>query len=108
MTKRISALTLTCTVGAVLGALFVIVPNASAQAVPQGYKSCSVASPCDQPMRDGTVVCPYINSDDNVMKARIYGLACKGAYGKETGYTSLSGHPACVIQTLVPENANCP
>jgi hypothetical protein len=93
---------------AVLGAVLAIAPNAAAQSAPPGYKFCNVATPCDQPGPDGNVVCSYINSDNNEMKVNIYRNACKATYGPQTGYMALSGHPACVIKTLVRENANCP
>ncbi|MBD9519303.1 hypothetical protein IB262_05265 [Ensifer sp. ENS02] len=92
-----------------LGALSLFIPTAFAASAPAGYKFCKVKTQCDTPAADGQVVCPYIDSDDDALKASLLLARCKQFYGTDTEYGNVAGgHPACVINSLLPEAVNCP
>lgn len=94
-----------------LGGLLLVVPGAFAaqKPAPAGFKYCEVKTACDVPSADGTIVCPFIDSNDDRLKGELLLARCKQFYGADTEYGNVSGgHPACKIQTLMPEASSCP
>ncbi|MER9414757.1 hypothetical protein NKI95_02025 [Mesorhizobium sp. M0306] len=91
-----------------LSGVLLAIPGPSA-AAPAGFKECEVKVSCDFPTADGTVVCPFIDSNNNELKGQLLLARCKQFYGSDTKYGNINGgHPACIIKTLMPEAASCP